>query len=293
MSSEVADAYSDPEYVALEGAHASAFHHGLGLDKLSFVRKSFGVEEIASFAAHAFNKSNMAIVGSGVPHADITKYASEFFAGAFEGAKMKGSAPTYYGGETRTWSKNGNSVVIAFPGSAGGAAFKAELSILAYLLGGEPTIKWSTGNAILGKAVEKYAGVSAISKNITYSDTGLFYVSINGPAASLKNALPDVVGAIKSLSNVKAEDLTRAIQNAKFDFYAAAEENALSMETIGQSIIATGKIPQVQETIKAIEGVTLDSVKKAASTLLAGKAAVGTVGDLHILPYACDIGLNV
>lgn len=293
MENEVNIAYSNPSYVALEAAHASAYHHGLGLDKLSVVRKDFGVEEIAAFAGAAFNQSNLAVVGSGVPHAELNKYTTEFFADVPAGETLKTHAPTYYGGESRAWSKAGNSVVIAFPGSAGGPAFKAELSILSYILGGQSTIKWSSGNSLLGKVVEKYPGVTAVSKNITYSDTGLFYVAVEGPAPSLVKALPDVVNAIKGVSSITAEDLKRAIQNAKFDFYTAAEENALSLESIGQSIIATGKIPQVQESIKALESVTLDSVKKAASTILAGKAAVGAVGDLHILPYASDIGLNV
>ncbi|KAK6534302.1 ubiquinol-cytochrome c reductase core subunit 1 [Arthrobotrys megalospora] len=293
MENEVALAYSDPSFVALEAAHASAYHHGLGLDKLSVVRKNFGVEEIGEFAAAAFNQSNLAVVGSGVPHAELSKYTTEFFADVPAGETLKAHAPTYYGGESRAWSKSGNAVVIAFPGSAGGPAFKAELNILSYVLGGQSTIKWSPGNSLLGKVTEKFPGVSAVSKNITYSDTGLFYISVDGPAPTLVKALPEVVNAIKSVANITAEDLKRAIQNAKFDFYTAAEENALSMESIGQSIVATGKVPQVQESIKALESVTLDSVKKAASTILAGKAAVGTVGDLHILPYATDIGLNV
>ncbi|EPS43023.1 hypothetical protein H072_2991 [Dactylellina haptotyla CBS 200.50] len=293
LDHEVQVHYSDPSFVALEAAHASAYHHGLGLDKLSVVRKSFGAHEIADFAAKTFNKGNLSLVGSGVSHSEVTKYAGEFFGDLGTGSQVTGSAPTYYGGETRSWSKTGNAVVIAFPGSAGGPAFKPEFNILSYLLGGESTIKWSPGNSLLGKAVQNHAGVSAVARNIAYSDTGLFYISVSGPATNLKAALPDVVAAVKNVSSLTAEDLKRAIQNAKFDFYSAAEENALSMESIGQSIIATGKVPQVQESIKALEGVTLDSVKKATSTLLAGKAAVGTVGDLHILPYACDIGLNV
>ncbi|KAF3902047.1 hypothetical protein AA313_de0208386 [Arthrobotrys entomopaga] len=293
MNHEVLDHYADPSFVALEAAHASAYHHGLGLDKLSLVRKNFDAQDIANYASETFTKGNIAVVGSGVPHEEVAKYTSEYFKDLGTGGQVKAHAPTYYGGENRTWSKNGNSVVLAFPGSAGGPGFKPELNILSYILGGESTIKWSPGNSLLGKAVQKYQGVSAVSKNLAYSDTGLFYVSVNGPAPVLKTALPDVVEAIKNVSKCTADDLKRAIQTAKFDFYSAAEDNALSMEAIGQSVIVTGKIPQVQESIKALESVTLDSVKKAASALLAGKAAVGTVGDLHILPYATDIGLNV
>ncbi|KAF3941220.1 hypothetical protein ABW19_dt0205494 [Dactylella cylindrospora] len=293
IESEIKLAYSNPGFVALEAAHASAYHHGLGTEKFAVYKKYLNSGEVAKFAVQAFNKSNLAVVASGVPHADATKYTSEFFADVASGSPLKGSSTAYYGGESRVWSSAGSAVVIAFPGSAGGATFKPELSILSYILGGEPSIKWSAGNSLLGKVVGKFPGVTATSKNIAYSDTGLFYVSLAGPAPSVKSALPEVVSAIKGLSSVTADDVKKAIQNAKFDYYAAAEENALSMEAIGQSVIANGKIPQVEETVKALEGVTVDSVKKAASTILSGKASVGTVGDLHVLPYASDLGLNV
>ncbi|KAK6341039.1 ubiquinol-cytochrome c reductase core subunit 1 [Orbilia brochopaga] len=293
MEHESHVAYSNPSYFALEAAHAVAYHQGLGLDQLSYVRKDFATREIALYASLTFNKSNFAVVGSGVPHSDLVKYTTEFFGGAKTGEAADAESSAYYGGENRVWSRAGNAVVIAFPGSAGGAAFKPELSVLSYLLGGQSNIKWSHGSSLVGKVLDKYRTVTAASKNITYSDTGLFYVTVAGQAEELKNALPGVVEAIKSLKNVKAEDVKRAIQNAKFDVYAAAEDNALSLEAIGQSVIATGGIPQIEQTIKAIEGVTLDSVKKAATALLANKAAVGVVGDLHILPYACDLGLTV
>ncbi|KAF3921430.1 hypothetical protein ABW21_db0203279 [Orbilia brochopaga] len=286
-------AYGSPSYFALEAAHAVAYHQGLGLDQLSYVRKDFGTREIALYASLTFNKSNYAVVGSGVPHSELVKYTSEFFGHAKDGEVADSESSAYYGGENRIWSQAGNAVVIAFPGSAGGAAFKPELSVLSYLLGGQSNIKWSHGNSLIGKVLDKYLSVTAASKNVTYSDTGLFYVTVAGPAAEVKNALPGVVEAIKSLSNVTAADVKRAIQNAKFDVYAAAEDNALSLEAIGQSVIATGSIPQVEQTIKAIDSVTVESVRKAASALLASKASVGAVGDLHILPYACDLGLKV
>lgn len=34
-------------------------------------------------------------------------------------------------------------------------------------------------------------------------------------------------------------------------------------------------------------------LKQAAKSLLSGKASVSAVGDLHVLPFATDIGLTV
>ena len=155
-------------------------------------------------------------------------------------------------------------MVIAFPGSAGQPNFQPEFAVLAHLLGGEPTIKWSPGSSLLCKALDKYPSVKAVAKNVTYSDTGLLYIALSGSAEGIKAAGPTVVEAIKSVGNVKAEDIKKAIMNAKFDYLAAAEDSALSIEAVGQGVIATGKVPQVEDTIRAIEGVTADSIKKVS-----------------------------
>jgi ubiquinol-cytochrome c reductase core subunit 2 len=36
-----------------------------------------------------------------------------------------------------------------------------------------------------------------------------------------------------------------------------------------------------------------DKLQQAAKTLLEGKASVAAVGDLHVLPFAEDLGLKV
>jgi len=249
-------------YIALEAAHGIAFHHGLGLDKMAVVRRYLSVPAIKQYAERAFTKSNMAIVGSGVSHSDLTKYTGDFFADVASGPALSSSSSNYYGGESRNWSPNGNSIVIAYPGSGDGPNLKPEFTVLSYLLGGEPTIKWSSGNGVLNKALEKYPGIKIESKHINYADVGLLYVGLSGKASVLKEAGKTVVEGINALANVKEEDVKRAIQIAKFDILSAAEENSLSMELAGQSVISSGKLPQIEETIKGIEGVTLDTIKK-------------------------------
>lgn len=68
--------------------------------------------------------------------------------------------------------------------------------------------------------------------------------------------------AINSLASVKPEDVKKAIAQAKFDVLAAAEDRSAGLELVGQSVIASGKAPQVEDVVKALEAVTVDSVKK-------------------------------
>ena len=249
-------------YIATEAAHSIAFHHGLGLDKLAVVRRYLTAAGVHKYSEKAFVKSNICLVGSGVSHSELEKYGGEFLTDVPAGSALSATESKYYGGESRNWSPNGNAMVIAFPGSGGGPHLKPEFTVLSYLLGGEPTIKWSTGSGVLNKALEKFPGVQVTSKHLKYSDTGLLYIGLSGPASGIKDSASAIVEAIKSLESIKGEDVKKAIMNAKFDILTAAEENALSMEAVGQSVIASGKIPQIEESIKALEGVTADTIKK-------------------------------
>ncbi|KAF8544497.1 Metalloenzyme, LuxS/M16 peptidase-like protein [Trichophaea hybrida] len=272
----------DPSAVALEHAHNMAFHSGLGGHRLALSAK-FASNLIPSYAQQVYQKGNIAVVASGAAQAELEKWTSEFFADVKAGTGVTS-------GQTNA---AGNALVIAFPGSHGGPAFKAEYSVLAYLLGGEGSTKWNAGTSAISQAIGQITGVKAVARHAAYSDAGLLTITITGPQSSLTQAGQEVVKAINSLASVKPEDVKKAIAQAKFDVLAAAEDRSAGLELVGQSVIASGKAPQVEDVVKALEAVTVDSVKKTAGALLQGKATYTAVGDLHYLPFASDIGLKV
>ncbi|KAF8242288.1 LuxS/MPP-like metallohydrolase [Wilcoxina mikolae CBS 423.85] len=282
----------DPSAVALEHAHNVAFHSGLGGHRLALNAK-FASNLIPSYAQQVYQKGNIAVVASGAAQAELEKWTSEFFADVKAGTGVTSGQTKYFGGENRTYSAAGNALVIAFPGSQGGPAFKAEYKVLAYLLGGEGSTKWNAGTSAISQAIGQITDVKAVARHAAYSDAGLLTITITGPQSSLTPASQEVVKAINSLTSVKPEDVKKAIAKAKFDVLAAAEDRSAALELVGQSVIASGKAPQVEDVVKALEAVTVDSVKKTAGALLQGKATYTAVGDLHYLPFASDIGLKV
>ncbi|KAI5852299.1 Metalloenzyme, LuxS/M16 peptidase-like protein [Tricharina praecox] len=292
MITELSKYSHNPADVALEHAHNVAFHSGLGGHRLAMSNK-FSSSLIPSYAQQVYQKGNIAVVASGAAQAELEKWTGQFFTDLTEGSGLPSNVTKYYGGENRIYNDHGDAIVIAFPGSQGGPNFKAEFSVLAYLLGGESSTKWNHGTSALSQAVSQMAGVKAIAKHVAYSDAGLLSITVTGPQTALHQAGAEVVKAIKSLASVKPEDVKKAIAQAKFDVLAAAEDRSVGLELIGQSVIASGKAPQVEGVIKALEGVTVDTVKSAAKKLLDGKATYTAVGDLHYLPFAADIGLQV
>ncbi|OJD14010.1 hypothetical protein AJ78_05600 [Emergomyces pasteurianus Ep9510] len=300
---------SNPVAQAVESVHSVAFHRGLGENLIPYTSAAFEkyveAEGIAAFAEGVYSKPSIAVVASGANTTDLSKWVGQFFrdvptASSTTGPfSPKAGEPTkYYGGEERIASKAGNAIVIAFPGSSAagtGTSYKPELAVISALLGGQSTIKWSPGSSLLAKAIEAFPDVSVSTNNAVYSDAGLLYVTISGKAQSVAAASKSVVETIQKVAagNISAEDIKKATALAKFRALEAGDSSALSLEFTGSKLAHGSKAVQITDVGQGIEKVTEQQVKTAAKSLLSGKASVSTVGDLHVLPFATDIGLTV
>ncbi|KJK81574.1 Cytochrome b-c1 complex subunit 2 [Metarhizium anisopliae BRIP 53293] len=288
--------------LALDNAHAVAFHNGLGASvypsSLSPVQKYLNEEYIASYADVVYSKPNIAIVADGASTDALTNWVGQFFkdvpAKSLNGQTLKTEASKYHGGEQRTSHPGGNAMVIAFPGSDASGS-KPEIAVLAALLGGQPTIKWSPGFSLLSKATAGTSGLSVSASNLAYSDAGLLTVQLSGNAASVRKGAEETAKALKSIADgtVSKEDVTKAVANAKFDILEKAQLRSPSLLQAGSGLVNSGKASELAALAKGIDGVTADKLKTAAKSLLDGKATVSTVGDLFVLPYAEEIGLQV
>ncbi|BCS27521.1 ubiquinol--cytochrome-c reductase subunit 2 [Aspergillus puulaauensis] len=293
---------NDPEAIAVDAAHGVAFHQGLGnsISPSAHVpyEKTLSAEAIAEFAKNAYAKSNIALVGSGVSSSELSKWVGDFFKGLPSAGNLKSdAASTYYGGEQRISTKAGNSVVIAFPGSGafGTAAYKPAASVLAALLGGESSIKWTPGFSLLSQATQGFSQLGVSTKNFSYSDAGLLAVSLNGKADQVASAGKSVVDVLKKAAagEIPADEIKKASALAKFRALESAQTLETGLELTGSGLINGSKPYQIAEVAQSIDSVTEAQVKDAAKSFLSGKASVASVGDLSQLPYASDLGLTV
>jgi len=297
---------NDTAAIALNSAHGLAFHRGLGnsLYPSSHVSplKYIQAAEIEAYGATAYSKPNFALVASGVDQGELSKWVGEFFSSVPSSAPaglpaLETQGSKFYGGEERISHAGGNTIVIAFPGTslATGKAYKPEFEVLATLLGGVPSVKWSAGTSILAKAIAPHLGVTARADVAKYSDAGLLTVTLKGPSKNLGAAAKDVVSAIKSLSSgsISKDDFKKAAAQAKFAAYHAETADAPALDLIGLSALANGKVQAADESLKTLTSISESAVQQAAKKLLSGKVAVSTVGELAELPFAEDLGLNV
>lgn len=274
--------FSNPENVALDAAHGIAFHRGLGSpitpSQSSPYEKYLSADALAEFAQDAYSKPNVALVATGPNPSDVSKWVGQFFkdlptGGATSQLKVQPSQATkYFGGEQRIASKTGNAVVIAFPGSSafGTAGFKAEASVLAALLGGEPTIKWTPGFSLLSQATKGFSQLNVSTKNHAYSDAGLFTVTLSGQADQVGVASKNVVDALKKAAagEVASEDIKKAAALAKFRALESVQTLETGLEATGSGLIHGSKPYQIGEIAGAIEKVTEQQVKEVSPSIM-------------------------
>ncbi|KAL2257981.1 hypothetical protein VTK26DRAFT_8887 [Humicola hyalothermophila] len=290
----------DAAAVALDAAHSVAFHSGLGAPLYPTpetpVSSYLNEHSVAEFAEAAYTKGNIAVIADGASQSGLSKWIEPFFKAVPTGSEssLKLVASKYFGGEQRIAKIGGNSMVIAFPGAALGAN-KPETQVLVGLLGGESSIKWSPGFSLLSQAAAAAPGASVKATNFAYSDAGLLTIQISGQAAAVRKAAEESVKALKSVvdGGVTKENLVKAIAKAKFNLLSGSEVSGTGLVHAGTNLIHGGQPLQVNEAIKALESVTVEQLKAAAKTLLDGKASVAAVGDLHVLPFAEELGLRV
>ena len=264
---------ASPLAMALNSAHGVAFHRGLGTPlyptSSSPVTKYLDADGIAAFSEAAYAKKNIAVVANGADHAAFSKWVHEFFAETGSGSpdvKLESQPTKYFGGEERIAHDSANVMILGFPGSSSftsGSSYKPEIAVLAALLGGESSIKWSPGFSLLAKAASDYQHAHVSTQHAAYSDAGLLYVTITGNPQHISRASKNVVDTLKKIAagEVTSEDIKKATALAKFRALEAGQSTDAGLEATGSGLIGGGKAYQIDELGKTIEAVSQEKVK--------------------------------
>lgn len=269
-----------PTDLAVNSAHGVAYHRGLGTPlhptSTTPLSKYLNAQYLKLYSQAAYCKPNIAVVANGASHADLSKWVGEFFADTPSSQPSNVPKPDpvptkYYGGQERIAHDSGNTMILAFPGSSSftsGGSYKPEIAVLAALLGGQSSIKWSPGFSLLAKATAAHSQAHVSTSHAAYSDAGLLYVTLTGNANHIRAASKDVVDTIKSIAagEVSKEDAKKAVALAKFRALEAGQNIESGLEATGAGLIQGGKAFQIDEVGKSIDGVTEDQVKKVCIT---------------------------
>lgn len=285
IESEFNVASSDPATRALEFAHALAFRSGLGSSLFANPHHAVTVEDIKSFAASAFSKSNVAVLGTGIDQATLSKLVDKTLSSAPSTAALSSSPSTYFGGETRLESDGLQTVFIGY-GIAGPS--EPAIAALSAYLSPTPSIKWSKG---LSPLSELPLGTSIQSIYLPYSDATLFGLLVQGTtAAGVKEAGKLAAKALKQAGGVKADDLKKALTKAKFVAASSIDSRDGIINALGPKVFA-GSDASLESILTAFDKVNGAAFTKVTSALFKGKPTYVAIGDIQTLPYVDELGL--
>lgn len=242
---------------------------------------SISAKTVAEYKDLVYTKANLAIVGAGVSLDQLKPLVADFLEDAVAGTASAVPASSFFAGDVRVSSTAGSALALGHA-----SPYAPELAVLAALLGGVPSIKWSYGSSLLATATQGKA-VASLSN---YAGSSLFKIVVNADsAAETSAATKAAAAALKSVasSGVSSEDLKKAIAQAKFSAVAALEGKP-GLTATGLSLLTAGTIPDIASSVSAIGSVSADKVKAAAEAIVK-KIAVGAVGKVSELPYADEL----
>jgi len=277
-----------PATVTSELLHAAAFRSGLGnsLYAGSHTVGSHKTDALRQFVAKTFTAGRAAVVGIGIPHATLTKYADMVTLEG--GAGAAGAASKYAGGEIRQ-ETGGNIAYVALAGDASGAVNVKDAVanlLLQRVLGGGVHIKRGNGMGKLGLAA---SGVTAAPHAVSaigqmYSDAGLLGAMIIADAASAGKVVEAVAATIRT-ATVTDEEVAAAKKNLLTDIYSIYENSANRAEDIGAQILLAGDVVPEDKIPDLLAGVSTADVQAAAKKLASAKLSLAATGNLSTVPY--------
>lgn len=275
-----------PETLVLNALHKEAFRTGLGNSTLALPHSGISTEDISGYSKQVLSQDRLTFVGLNVDSASISKDLEKLFTSSSSSA-LSTPATKYFGGESRVEASSATGhFAVAFEGAKFGSELEASLIVLQNLLGGQIHMKWGSGVSPLSKiAASQNAQISAF--NFSYADSGLFglYVNSSNVAGPVNSALAELR---KLSSSVNAEDLKRAIAQAKFS--AISSDDSLSKAiSLGTQASLLGKALSAEESISRFNSVTDKSISEVAKKLISSKPTTAAYGRLSSLPYLDEL----
>lgn len=194
------------KYQATEALHALVFKNGLARPVLYDGVSTVTVDDVKNFAAKAYNKSNIEIIGSGVNESALTKFLGESsFQALSEGAKLSDEV-SLYSGEARIRTASGNAAAI-------GVAIKPE--------------EFGLYETVATYLTETTGATASVFK---YNGVGLFRVVVADKAPEpVSAAIKSIVSTLES--GVKLNeyaDLTKARLSVESEESLISEEPTVS-----------------------------------------------------------------
>jgi len=276
-----------PATKALELLHQASFRSGLGNGLYCPDHKvgSHGTAQLSQFTAKHFTSGRATLLGVGISHQALTKYAEMLKLES--GAGPSNIASKFSSAELRT-ETGGGMAYVALAAQTSGAVNVAETManlLLQRILGSGSSVKYGSGSGALAQAAAQAGGNAAASGICqTYSDAGLIGALVVSEAGSAGKAVANVVSSLRSAS-VTDEQVAGAKKQLLSDVYTLMEDPLQLVENMGVQLLVSGDVMPAEKYPEIIKGISTADVQAAAKKLAGAKLAMGAVGNLSSVPH--------
>lgn len=278
-----------PELRVVDLAHKAAYRNNLGntvyLPKYNI--KKLGTEHLLYYVKKNFNSNNAIISSVGVDLDTLVRVSEDL--NLSNGDSNSVSKAKYFGGGDIRKSKPLDATYLAVVGE--GVSYKdsqsAAFTVLQFLLGKGSSVKWGVGQGALEQSILKTNvsdnfAVSAVNYN--YSDSGLFGFLLAYNGKDVSKVLKTAVETLKS-PTITDNEVDRAKKQLIYNLVATSESGNGVLENITNQAIVTGQVRPFEKLISAVEAVTVEDVKKAASKVSSSKLSLASYGNVASVPY--------
>ena len=244
--------------------------------------QGFDRTAIEGYIAREYVPERMVVAAAGaVEHARIVEAAERHF-GAMPAARAPEAVPgVYAGGERRMPRKlEQANLVIGLPG----LSFRDEgyyaLHLFSQVLGGGLTSRlWHEVRETRGLAYEIQAF------HWPFSDCGLFGIGAGTSGADLPELVEVTLAATRTATaELDAVELARAKAQLKVSLLSALETPGGRIERNARQLLAWGRVIPADEVIDKVDAVTVEDVRAAGRTLVAGTPTLAAIGPIRRLP---------
>lgn len=306
LSLELALLGEQPQAQLMEAVHEAAYHNDTLGRSLYISAPCIGThspEMLHQFVSSHFTGPNMAVVGVGVDHDLLVKYAQQNISASTmsigssaSGAVAKKAAKYYGGGQQRI--RTHNPIVHAAIVSEGlslGSKDLMTLAVLQRVMGTGPYIKYSS-NMATSRVTQAAAQATsnpyaATCLNLSYSDSGLFGFCVAGHYQDMGKILKTVVGQFSAVTKggFTDQEVNRAKTQLKVGIAMDLESSANLAVELGSEALVSGGIYTLEEINQAIDKITTTDVQNIAKKVVNNKPSMAAVGNLAETPYLEDL----
>ena len=127
---------------------------------------------------------------------------------------------------------------------------------------------------------------SAMAANVSYSDSGVFFLQGSAPPKQIETLLVIFVHVLDGIVSNGVDDveLNRARNQLKSSLMMNLESKAVLMEDIGRQILAGGRRYSAAELCASIDAVTAEDLVRVTRNMLATPPSISAVGNIENLP---------